>query len=150
MDNLVRQKVVHTIYYIISNINKSTNSVMLTALFKVTAPLVALALSAPSVLAQVIPSQTAPPPMPRNTLDINGVLRLMVRVANILIAFVAIISVIMVVWGGFRYATSSGDPAKVTSARQTLTYGIIGLVVALLAFAVISFANSLVGVGAPI
>ena len=119
---------------------------MRTALFKITAPAIAFALSAPSLHAQIVPPNepAGERPDPVSNLTVQGVLDLMNRVANVLIAFVAIISVIMVIWGGFRYATSSGDPAKVTSARQTLTYGIIGLAVALLAFAVVAFVNSLV------
>ncbi len=119
---------------------------MRTALFRVTAPVVAALLAAPAASAQVRPPTETPSESPRpvRDLDVNSVLDLMIDIAQILIAFVAVIAVIMVVWGGAVYATSRGEEGKVEGARKTITYGIIGLVVALLAFAVISFANSIV------
>lgn len=112
--------------------------------FKTFAPAIAMALAAPA-MAQEIPDGDPAAPRPVDDLDIDRVLQFMVRIANIFIAFVAIISVIMIIWGGFKYATSRGDEGKVGEARNTILYGVIGLAVALLAFAVVSFANSLVG-----
>ena len=45
----------------------------------------------------------------------------------------------MMIVGGINMATSQGDPAKVKKGRDTLLYGVIGLVVALLAFAIVNF-----------
>ena len=50
-----------------------------------------------------------------------------------------IVAVIMVIIGGFTYMTSQGDPGKTKKARDTILYGIIGLVIALLAFAIVNF-----------
>ena len=36
-----------------------------------------------------------------------------------------------VVFGGFLYMTSTGQPEKATRARKTITYGLIGVVVAM-------------------
>ena len=36
-----------------------------------------------------------------------------------------------VVFGGFLYMTSAGQPEKATRARKTITYGLIGVVVAM-------------------
>lgn len=104
-------------------------------------------LAAPAALAQTdFVDETRPESArPVSDLSVDGILEFMVTVANILIAFVAIISVIMIIWGGFKYATSRGDEGKVGEARNTILYGVIGLAVALLAFAVVAFANDLVG-----
>jgi len=119
---------------------------MKTAVFRIMAPALVMALSAPAALAQDrIPDGDYESPETVDRLDVEGVLDFMVRVANILIAFVAIISVIMVIWGGFKYATSGGDETKIKDARNYILYGVIGLAVALLAFAVVAFANDLVG-----
>ena len=58
---------------------------------------------------------------------------------NVVFGIVAIIAVVMIVIGGVSYTTSQGDPGKVKKAKDTILYGIIGLVVALLAFAIVQF-----------
>ena len=52
---------------------------------------------------------------------------------------VGIIAVVMVIIGGVQYATSAGDQNAVTKAKNTILYGIIGLVIAILAYAIVSF-----------
>ena len=52
---------------------------------------------------------------------------------------VGFIAVAMIVMGGISFATSQGDTAKVAKARNTILYGVVGLVVALLAFAIVNF-----------
>ena len=68
--------------------------------------------------------------------DLMGTLQTIINVALGLIGFVA---VVMIIFGGFQYITSSGDAAKVTKAKNTIMYGVIGLVIALLAFAIVNF-----------
>ncbi len=63
-------------------------------------------------------------------------------VTNILVFLVGIIAVVMLIIGGIRYALSGGDQTAVTSAKNTILYAIIGLVVAFLAFAIVSFVTS--------
>ena len=46
--------------------------------------------------------------------------------------------VIMLIWGGIRYTTSAGDSNKVTAAKNTVLYAIVGLVVAILAYAIVN------------
>ena len=67
---------------------------------------------------------------------------LMVFVKNILsvvFAVVGIIAVIMIIVGGVYYSTSMGDPTKIKKGKDTIMYGIIGLVISLLAFAIVQF-----------
>jgi hypothetical protein len=52
---------------------------------------------------------------------------------------VGIIAVIVLVIGGINYMMSQGDPGKVKKAKDTILYGIIGLIVSLLAFAIVQF-----------
>jgi multisubunit Na+/H+ antiporter MnhB subunit len=49
------------------------------------------------------------------------------------------IAVIMIVIGGIRYTTSNGDSSQVKSAKDTIMYAVIGLVVAILAYAIVNF-----------
>jgi hypothetical protein len=60
-------------------------------------------------------------------------------IIKILFFFVGIVAVVMVLIGGFRYITSNGDSNQITSAKNTIIYALIGLVVAVLAQAVVAF-----------
>ena len=53
-----------------------------------------------------------------------------------------IIAVIMLIIGGIRYVTSGGDAKKVTDAKNTVLYAIIGLIISFLAFAIVNFVIS--------
>jgi len=61
------------------------------------------------------------------------------RIINTVLYAIGIISIIMIVWGGLRYILSGGDAKKVTDAKNTLLYAIIGLVIALISFAIVNF-----------
>lgn len=61
------------------------------------------------------------------------------QVVNILLFIIGTISVIMIILGGIRYTISNGDSSQVTSAKNTIMYAVIGLVVALLAYAIVNF-----------
>jgi len=50
-----------------------------------------------------------------------------------------IIAVGVIIFGGVRYSISQGDPGKVKKAKDTIMYAVIGLVVTLLAFAIVAF-----------
>lgn len=60
-------------------------------------------------------------------------------IVNILLFLVGSIAVIMLVIGGFKYVTSNGSQEAVTSAKNTIMYSIIGIVVAFLAYAAVNF-----------
>jgi len=60
-------------------------------------------------------------------------------VVNALLFVVGILSVIMIIVGGFRYVTSAGNASAVTGAKNTIIYAVIGLVVAFLAFAIVNW-----------
>ena len=58
---------------------------------------------------------------------------------NGVITLVGIIAVIMIVVAGQRYTTSSGDPAQIKQARDMMIYSLVGLIIAMLAFAIVNF-----------
>lgn len=60
-------------------------------------------------------------------------------IINILIFIIGIIAVIMLIVGGFRYVFSQGNEKSVQGAKDTILYAIIGIVVAVLAFAIVNF-----------
>ena len=63
-------------------------------------------------------------------------------VTNVLLFVIGAVSVIMLIIGGFRYVTSQGDQTQVQSAKNTILYSIIGIVVAILAYAAVNFVIS--------
>ena len=60
-------------------------------------------------------------------------------IVNVLSVIVGIIAVIMIIVGGFRYITSGGDSGNVSSAKNTLIYAIVGLVIVALAQFIVHF-----------
>lgn len=68
------------------------------------------------------------------------------NISNTILYIVGIISVIMLILGGIKYVLSGGDSKKVTDAKNTILYAIIGLVIAILAFAIVNFVLNAMGV----
>lgn len=67
---------------------------------------------------------------------INSLIR---RVINFLSLIVGVVAVIMIIIGGFRYITSGGSDTGVTSAKNTILYAIIGLIIVALAQLLVRF-----------
>ena len=60
-------------------------------------------------------------------------------VANILLFIVGAVAVIMLIIGGVRYTISGGDQGQVTAAKNTILYAVIGIAVAIFAYAIVNF-----------
>lgn len=73
---------------------------------------------------------------PTGSPNVNSVIN---NIVNIFSAFVGILAVIMIIYAGFRYVTAGGDSGKVSNAKATLIYAIIGLVVAGLAQVIVKY-----------
>ncbi len=58
---------------------------------------------------------------------------------NAALVVLGMISVLMIVIGGIRYSTSNGESAKVKSAKDTIIYSVVGLVVAIMAYTIVNF-----------
>ncbi len=78
----------------------------------------------------------------------NGVKKIAINVVDILSVVVGIVAVIMIIYAGLRYVTSGGESGGVTSAKNSLLYAIVGLVlVALAQFIVRWVLNTSVNIG---
>lgn len=64
------------------------------------------------------------------------------QITNTILYIVGIVAVIMLIVGGIRYVVSGGDSKKVTDAKNTVLYAIIGLVIAFFAYAIVNFVIS--------
>lgn len=106
-----------------------------------------LALAAPTFAAQVNPQQEAclgtggswngsTCTGNSNTPDLAAIIK---TIVNILLFIIGAVAVIMIIVGGFRYVTSAGNASSVTAAKNTILYAVVGLVIALLAYAIVNF-----------
>ena len=73
---------------------------------------------------------------PRDLFGDTGVFK---QITNTILYIVGIIAVVMLIIGGIKYLLSGGDSKKVTDAKNTVLYAIIGLVIAFLAYAIVNF-----------
>jgi hypothetical protein len=76
---------------------------------------------------------------PTGTVALTGSNSIFERVINILTFIVGAVSVIMLIIGGLRYVLSNGDANAITSAKNTILYAIVGIIVAFAARAVVLF-----------
>lgn len=60
-------------------------------------------------------------------------------ITNILLFILGAVSVVMIIIGGIRYVVSAGEGSAVKGAKNTILYAVVGLVVALLAYAIVNF-----------
>jgi hypothetical protein len=64
------------------------------------------------------------------------------KIINTLLFLVGSVSVVMIIVGGIRYVVSNGEQAAITGAKNTILYAIVGLVVAIMAAAIVNFVLS--------
>ncbi len=74
-----------------------------------------------------------------NTKDLTDNIK---TIVNIMLFILGSIAVIMIIIGGIRYTTSNGDASSIKGAKDTILYAVVGLVVAILAFAIVNFVLS--------
>ncbi len=60
-------------------------------------------------------------------------------IINVLLGLIGVVAVIMLIYGGFRYVLSGGNEKSTSAAKDTILFAIIGIVVAVLAFAIVNF-----------
>jgi|SRR3989338_3105474 len=61
------------------------------------------------------------------------------KIINVISIIVGVVAVIMIIFGGFKYITSGGTAEKVTGAKNTILYGLIGLIIVALAQLIVKF-----------
>lgn len=74
-----------------------------------------------------------------NDLNATKLMDTVNTIANAILGVLGIVAVVVIILGGIQYATSAGDVVKLKKAKDTILYGIIGLMIALLAYAIVNF-----------
>lgn len=67
------------------------------------------------------------------------------KIIKTILYIVGILSVIIIIYGGVQYTISTGDQSKVTSAKNTIIYGVVGLLISIFAYAIVSFVLNQLG-----
>lgn len=71
--------------------------------------------------------------------DLFGASGIFTSITNLMLFVVGAISVIMIIIGGLRYVVSGGNSGNITAAKNTILYAVVGLIIAIMAYAVINF-----------
>lgn len=84
-----------------------------------------------------------PKPPSGSPTGIDTLSQLIIRVLNIALTTVGLISVLFVVMGGFQYVTAAGDEEKIKKAKGTIVSALIGLGIVLLALTIVRIVANL-------
>lgn len=68
--------------------------------------------------------------------------QVVIRMITLALFFIGALAFVFVIWGGILFVTSGGDAEKTTKARNTLLYAIIGIIVVVLAYAIVTWASN--------
>jgi len=74
-----------------------------------------------------------------NSQSADKVTKLVTLAVNIFSWVIGVVAVFAIIYGGFKYITSAGESGGVTSAKNTILYAIIGLVIVALAQVIVRF-----------
>jgi hypothetical protein len=66
------------------------------------------------------------------------------NVTNYILGFIAIIATLVIIWGGVQYLTAGGNEDTVANAKKTIAAGVIGMVIAGLAYAMVIVVSTVI------
>ena len=72
----------------------------------------------------------------------DGLSNTIKNATNIVLFIAGALAVIMIIYGAIRFMTAHGNEKQVESARLIVTYSVIGLIIAILAYALVNFVLS--------
>ena len=68
--------------------------------------------------------------------DLEGIVS---KIVSAIFVVIGVVAVFVMILGGFNMMTSAGDPGKVKKGKDTILWGVIGLIVSILAYAIVNF-----------
>ena len=80
--------------------------------------------------------------VPGQAKELDGNQGVITTIINTMLFIVGLLAVIMIIYAGIRFVTAHGDEKQVESARQTIIYSVVGLIVAILAYALVNWVFS--------
>lgn len=85
-----------------------------------------------AVISYIDPSQS----IGLGTADLKDTV---INIINWVLGLLGIVAVIMILWGGFTWLTAAGSEEKVEKAKEVISAAVIGLVIILLAWAIVNY-----------
>jgi len=79
------------------------------------------------------------------TTSFKDIWLIVLAIIDILMTVAGVVGVIFVIVGGFKYVTSTGTPEKVSNAKNTILYAVVGVVVAIVASQIVGFIGHKLG-----
>ena len=76
--------------------------------------------------------------------DENDLRERVITIIQFILGFLGLIAIVIIIYGGFIYMTAAGNDERVSKARATITAGLIGLLIIVLAYGLTSFVVSIV------
>lgn len=70
---------------------------------------------------------------------------ILLAVFEILLRISGILAVVFIVYGGFQYLTSTGEPDKAKAARTTIMNALIGMMIAMFATVIVNLVGNNIG-----
>lgn len=102
-----------------------------------------LALIALLIAFPVITFAWAPPTQPgQQNVDVGTIMGNVVDKVWIVFAGIALL---LFIWAGVKFLTANGDASKIGEARTAALWGVVGVVIMILAFSIFSLAGNLIG-----
>jgi hypothetical protein len=84
--------------------------------------------------------------IPDGVVDLNAIPQLFANILAVAISLIGILSFVMFLSGGLKMMTSGGDPKQLEAAKGTITYSILGLVLAIGAFLILTYVGKFLGI----
>lgn len=80
-----------------------------------------------------------------NLPNVGFTMKVLTDIVSLVYKVLAAASILFLMVGAFKYATSGGDSSGIKNAKETLLYAVFGLIVSLLAFAAVTFLTGKAG-----
>lgn len=73
----------------------------------------------------------------------------LIQLINVMLGVVGLLAIAALVYGGIFYIISLGNESRVGTAKKTITWAIVGLVVVILSVLLVQFVGRILGIDAP-
>lgn len=98
-----------------------------------------------TVSAQILPLPTSALPGAAGVVEIQALEQVFANVLSVATAFAGLAAFIVLISGSYKWLTSGGDPKKLESAKQSLTYAFLGLILLILIWFILVFIANFTG-----
>lgn len=61
------------------------------------------------------------------------------NIFNVVLAAAGVIAVVVIIWAGIQFMIARGDPEKIKTARNSILYSVIGLIIVIFSFVILNF-----------